>query len=221
MAAVAGLIFCLLYLVPMRTQPVSVPALLQRASLSERAVIETSGKVVHRSVVVEKRDGSGRPVRRERIDVWQQGGRSVKRVFDQRDRLVGGRWERAEGTATHIYRNAKLQQVRSDVGDPLADDVIWQLTPSVNGLARIIPSLDDVFVEQRPDVYVLHYENSGKSGNPRLVNASLTLRRSDLRAVEQTLRVDRNGEVSDYRFVETAFELCPVAQVAANVFNAV
>ena len=47
----------------------------------------------------------------------------------------------------------------------------------------------------------------------------MTLAKSDLRPIEQTLMVQRGDELREYKFVETKFELLPVKDLPANVFE--
>ena len=56
-------------------------------------------------------------------------------------------------------------------------------------------------------------------GASRLVKATLTLRKSDLHPIEQTLVVQRGEqELREYKFVETEFELIPAKEVAPATF---
>jgi hypothetical protein len=83
----------------------------------------------------------------------------------------------------------------------------------------VTASSENISVEEKPSVYVLNYQSNHGQGSPRLVNASLTLRRPDLHAIEQTLRVEEDGEVRDYRFIETVFERRPIDSIQAAVFD--
>ena len=60
---------------------------------------------------------------------------------------------------------------------------------------------------------------SRRSGASRLVRATLTLARSDLHAIEQTLVVQRGDELREYKFVETRFDLLRTEEVTPSVFE--
>jgi hypothetical protein len=51
------------------------------------------------------------------------------------------------------------------------------------------------------------------------VRATLTLNKTDLRAIEQTLMVQRGDEAREYRFIEAGFEQKPVGSVAPALFQ--
>jgi hypothetical protein len=52
-----------------------------------------------------------------------------------------------------------------------------------------------------------------------LLHASLTLNRNNLHAIEQTLRVARNGEVRELRFIEAAFVQTSTGSIAPGIFQ--
>jgi hypothetical protein len=56
-------------------------------------------------------------------------------------------------------------------------------------------------------------------GVSQLLRATLTLSKSDLHAIEQTLVVQRGGVLREYRFVEACFEVLPLKDVAPNAFE--
>ena len=69
--------------------------------------------------------------------------------------------------------------------------------------------------------YVISYAKGRTIGASRLIKATLTLSRADLHAIEQTLVVERGGEVREYRFVEASFERLPSKTVNPAVFEAI
>ncbi|HWR37389.1 MAG TPA: hypothetical protein VN622_16125 [Clostridia bacterium] len=192
-------------------------ALLRNASLDERAAIEQPGKVLHRVVNMEQRvAATGDLIARRRIDIWQAGSKKVAhRVYGANGALVAGEWTNSDGSHA-VYQNAKLRSTPSTPQLSLTDDAIWRFAPSAETFAHAAGHLENVTVEEKPGVYVLEFENS-RPGN--LQYASLTLRRSDLHAIEQTLQVEQGGKSEVYHFVEAEFERKSVDNVAANVFD--
>jgi hypothetical protein len=96
---------------------------------------------------------------------------------------------------------------------------IWQLDPSARVFSNLIVEPSAVTVEQRSTTYVLTYVKERAIGAIRLLKATLTLNRSDLRPVEQTLLVEGGGGLREFRFVETSFELVPSKAVDKAVFE--
>jgi hypothetical protein len=66
---------------------------------------------------------------------------------------------------------------------------------------------------------VLRYEKGRTIGASQLLKATLTLSKSDLHPIEQTLLVLRGGVLREFRFVEASFELVPLKDVAPKVFE--
>ena len=97
---------------------------------------------------------------------------------------------------------------------------VWQLDPSAKEFNTLIAGSADAHLEERATGYVITSEEERAIGASRLLKATLTLRRSDLHTIEQTLLVERAGDVREYRFVEASFEGLPQKDVAPAVFAA-
>jgi hypothetical protein len=190
-----------------RNATVSAHELLVQSRVSDEAVLSDPGQVVHRTVTVEVReDGSAKPVLKRKVETWQQKSKVARRVFTERGKLIAGTWVKDSSGTRVIYQNGKLRSAAATRNNPLSDDEIWQLTPSAEDFAEVTGRNGKLTVEEHPTVYVLRYENGPSASRPRLVSASLTLRRGDIHAIEQTLRVEENGGIRDYRYVEAAYE---------------
>jgi hypothetical protein len=98
-------------------------------------------------------------------------------------------------------------------------DDVWQLTPSIQDYKTIIVDSTAAIVEERSTDYLVTFEKERTIGASRLIKATLTLAKSDLRPIEQTLVVQRSDEVREYKFVETKFELLPAKELPANIFE--
>ncbi len=117
-------------------------------------------------------------------------------------------------------RNHDRRQQLAAPGDLLLNlEDIWQLEPSAQSFSALIGEVAAVEVEERSTAYVLTYAKQRTIGASRLLKATLTLNKSDLHAIEQTLLVQRGNELREYRFVEASFELLPVPAVAPSVFE--
>jgi hypothetical protein len=99
------------------------------------------------------------------------------------------------------------------------EDAIWQLTATAESFAKVAVHSEDITVEKQPSVYVLRYLNKTRDTGPRLVDATLTVRRRDLHPIQQVLNVERNGEVREYRFAEVRSDETSVASVRPAVFE--
>jgi hypothetical protein len=74
-------------------------------------------------------------------------------------------------------------------------------------------------VEERATDYLVTFAEERTVGASRLISATLTLAKSDLHPIEQTLVVQRSDELREYKFVETSFQLLPVKDVPAHAFE--
>ena len=222
MLALVLVIALLLFRSP--TPPVLAAELLNRAIASENAAGNLE-QVVHRTVYMEERvAASGELIRRNKIELWANaGGVTARRVFDEKDRLVAGEMTRADGSSV-LYRPNRIPE-RTDGRDGrlenlLADGGFWRIDPS----AKIFSALADMAVaevEVRDGVFVLSYEGSEVDAGPvaHLVKIVLTLTKSNLHAIEQTLVVAGPEGTREYHFVEYEFEQLPRSSVAPSRFE--
>ncbi len=199
--------------------------LLQRAGIAEKSTDEQTDRVKHRFLnLEERRSAEGAIVAQHKIEVWENrgGGVAAQRLYDQSNTLISGTWQRADG-ARMVYHHGSKPQSQPSVSTPddllLNLDDIWQLQPSAQSFAVVIEQPGFAEVEERSATYVLHYEKGRTIGASQLLKATLTLSKSDLHPIEQTLLVLRGGVLREFRFVEASFELVPVKDVAPKVFE--
>ena len=204
---------------------VTATDLLQRASVADKTSNEQTAQVRHRFInLEERRSAEGAIVAQRKIEIWEDHGRgaSAQRLYDQSNRLIGGMWQKANG-ARVVYHHGSKPQSQPAVATPdgllLNLDDIWQLQPSAQSFAVLIEQPAFAEVEERSATYVLHYEKARTVGASQLLKATLTLSKSDLHPIEQTLIVLRGGVLREFRFVEAGFELVPSRDVAPTVFE--
>ncbi|HYV10023.1 MAG TPA: RNA polymerase sigma factor [Pyrinomonadaceae bacterium] len=207
------------------SRELSATVLLERAALAEQATQKTPDRISHRFInLEERRSAEGAIVARRRIELWQQhaNGKSARRLYDDGNRLVAGAWQKPDGSRTVFHHGSKLRS-ESSLATPadllLNLEDIWQLEPSAQSFRSLIGELAVVEVEERSTTYVLIYESTRTVGASRLLKATLTLNKSDLHAIEQTLLVQRGNELREYRFVEASSELLPGTAVTPSVFE--
>ena len=197
--------------------------LLERATVTEQAKPQFPDKVRHRSIrLEERRSAEGAIVAQRRIEIWENrvSGNRAQRLYDDSNRLIAGAWEKPDGSRI-VYQHGSKPQSQPKLATPdnllfnLED--VWQLDPSPQTFRALIaePALADV--EERSTTYIITYEKVRTIGASRLLKATLTLTKSDLHPIEQTLLVQRGNESREYRFGEANDELLPVKAAAFEI----
>ena len=212
----------LIYKTNLNTAP-TASSLLAQAIVAEADRARVPDQVVHQAINLEiRRSSEGALVARHTIAAWETHARHqrVQRLYDESGRLLAAASQAADGTRTIYRHHAKVPQSQGAAPDSLLLDLeeVWQLTPSVQDFNTIIAEPAVATVEQRATSYVVTSEKERTVGASRLVKATLTLARSDLRPIEQTLVVQRGDELREYKFVVTKSELFPTKEVP-NVFE--
>jgi RNA polymerase sigma factor (sigma-70 family) len=222
--ACVAVIAAFLYLKARLSRELSATMLLERAAAAETAN-DTAAQVSHRVITLEeRRSAEGAIVARRRIEIWQQGSdrTSARRLYDDGNQLIAGVWQKPDGSRAVFHHGAKP---RPEIAPASPDDLllnlddVWQLEPSAQSFRDLIGAPAGAEVEERATTYVLSYRKERTIGASRLLRAALTLSKSDLHAIEQTLVVQRGGDLHEYRFAEASFELLPQKAVAPAVFE--
>ncbi|HKG81318.1 MAG TPA: hypothetical protein VKA78_17905, partial [Pyrinomonadaceae bacterium] len=220
-AVVAGFLFYRASLVPL----VTATALLEKARVTERLLDEVPDQVKHRLINFEERRGAdGAIVARRKIEIWgnpRMGNRS-QRLYDDSNRMIAGVWQTASGSRT-VYQHGSKPQSQPLLASPdnllFSLEDIWQLEPSAQAFSSLIVEATVADVEDLSTTYVVRYEKGRTIGGSLLLKATLTLSKSDLRAIGQTLLVQRGSETLEYRFIEASHELMPVNAAAPGAFE--
>ncbi len=220
-AAMAGAF--LLYKANLEKTPTAT-SLLARAIESETDRGRTVDRVAHRSINLEiRRSSEGALVARHTIGSWESYDRHqrIQRLYDESGRLIAAASQNADGSRTLYHHRSKVAQLRGATPDSLLLDLedVWQLTPSIQDYNAIIADPSAATVQERATDYLVTFEKERTIGASRLLKATLTLAKSDLHPIEQTLVVQRGEELREYKFVETKFELLPAKDLPSNVFE--
>ena len=215
----------LLFKASLRLSPLTATALLETASVAEESAQQTPDQVRHRSIrLEERRSAEGAIVAQRKIEIWgnRASGNRALRLYDDTNHLIAGAWQKPDGSRT-VYHHGSKPQSQPALATPdnfLLDlEDVWQLEPSAQTFRTLIAEPGVAFVEERSTTYVLTYDKERTIGASRLLKATLTLSKSDLHSIEQTLLVQRGSESREYRFVEASFELLPVKAVAPAAFE--
>ncbi|HEV8368796.1 MAG TPA: RNA polymerase sigma factor [Pyrinomonadaceae bacterium] len=191
--------------------------IIAQAIAHEQTVASTADQILHRTISLEECKASGELISRHRIEVWHSAGKGItaRRLFNEQGALVAGDWRRTDGVQT-IYHHGTQPQVQLAPEKrtlTVTFDNAWQFSPSAQEFSAL--STGDaamIRLEERSGAYVISL--SRDDGRDGLVSVSLTLSHGDLHATAQTVVVRRNGELREFRFVETSFEQRPPATVA-------
>lgn len=209
---------------PAPVHSVAAVSFLERAHANEVAAASENGTVTHRTINLEETNASGEVVARNRIEIWQSSDRGImaRRLFDDKGNLIAGDWRRADGVQT-LYQHGREPRIQLVPGKrealALKVDEVWQMSPSAQEFSRLVGSAE-VRIEEGPTAIRLVYEHpAGTSSGQRIVNASLTLNRSDLHPTAQTLVVQDGTERREFRFQEAAIEKHSLTAVPAAVFE--
>lgn len=220
-ALVAGLLFFKASLSPTLT----AATLLESAGVAEQIRQEIPAKVRHRLIhLEERRSAEGAVVAQRRIEIWESlaSGARAQRLYDDSNRLIAGLWQKADGSRTVYHHGSKPQsQAALTTADSLLLNLedVWQLEPSARTFSSLIVEPAVARVEERSTTYVVTYDKVRTIGASRLLKATLTLSKSDLHSIEQTLLVQRGDELREYRFVEARSGLLPEKSVDPSAFE--
>lgn len=232
MLLISALLFVRLNITP----TVSAASLIERATAAEEMLTAGTDQATHRVISLEERaHAGGALIARSRIEIWRDTGKdlSVRRVYDEKGHLIAGEWARSheepnkgsDGKSLSlrtIYHRGDAPRIETSPAEPqtaLRNFDLWRLEPSAKDYAEMIGRADAARVSEDPVAYVLSYAGQQPAGDTTLLQATLTLRKSDLHPVEQSLIVKRDNETREYRFVEASFERPPVRAVAPEVFE--
>ena len=203
----------------------SATALLDKASRAEQSSHRLPDQIRHRSInLEERRSAEGAIVAQRRIDIWENPatGARAQRLYDQANRLIGGTWQKADGARTVYHHGSSLQAQPANATPEnllLTLEDVWQLELSAQSFGALIAQPALAEVEERATTFVVRYEKERPIGATRLLKATLTLSKSDLHAIEQTLLLQRGADLREYRFVEAGLELRPAKDVAPAAFE--
>lgn len=224
-AVLSLILIAALLFVRLRVPTVSAAELLHRSTVAEENIAANPQVVLHRTINLEERlPNTGNIIGRHRIEAWQSVAQGIKlrRIYDEQNNLIAGEWSKADGTST-VYRRGTKPQARTapDVAAKaiLETGELWRLDATAKNFVTLVERAEAIAVEEKPDAYVFTYQSEAASGESKLMRAALTLNKTDLHAIEQTLTVQSNGEVREFRFIEAGFGQNSTGSVTPSVFQ--
>jgi len=191
--------------------PVSV---LQRALVAEQQRNSIPGHITRRVITFEERQQQGTVVSRRRIEMWEDAtnGARADRIFDDHNHLLAERLQNKNGGAA-VFHHSKTVSMKISAED------IFQLQPTARTFEALVGANPILVMEQRPGLYVITYSGKSDTAIGKLLKATLTLSAFDLHPIEQSLVIERDGQVREYRFIEVRFEQVAHQEVDSAVFQ--
>lgn len=222
-ALLALLLVAVLVFLRISPKPLSVSELLRKSGDSETALLAKPEFIAHRLLdLEERRPYENTVVSRHRIEIWSAGRSSAKalRVYDNYDRLVIGEWTAEDGTRT-AYRMPDAMRFNAPnvpANLPGIPEELWRMEPSAKAFSQLVPDVATAQVEEQSGIYNIRHQSSDmpKDG---LIQASLKINKSDMRAVEQVIIVRQAGGLHEYRLIERDFRQPPINSVEPKVFE--
>ncbi|HEY0458561.1 MAG TPA: hypothetical protein VGC97_05365 [Pyrinomonadaceae bacterium] len=200
---------------------VSANEIIQKiATLEEQSENDTE-KVLYRVLNFEEIAEDGTILKKRRIEFINDAARklSVRRLFDENNRLLAGEWRRKDGVSTlyAVGKMSELRLVQAD-NDIITKDLenIWQISVSAKGFGAIVGALENATVEEQADnAYRINF--TPKAESP-ITKAALIVNR-DWRINKMSLTVNQQGAAHEFSFTEAAFEQKPRASVEKTAFE--
>ncbi len=224
-AVVALIVVTALLLTRVHVPTVSAAELLRRSTAADEATTGNAEVVLHRTInLEERRVNGGDLVAHHRIEIWQSAAQGIKlrRLYDDQGTLIAGELIRSDDTSTVYHRGASPQARTSPeiaARAILQTKELWRLDASARNFNHLVAGPEAITVEETSDTFVLSYRSDPASNSNGLLGATLTLNRTDLHAIEQSLTVLRDGEAHAFKFIEAGFERKATGSVAPSLLQ--
>ena len=207
------------------------PELLERSILAEQSFLTRTDTVLHRSIKVERKELIGKSagqVTQHRIEIWHstEKGLTARRLFDQKEQLVAGLWQRKDGVEI-VYQHGKAPELKLASKDPrqsISPANFWYDEPTADNFRRKVGNPEALTVEELASTYLVSYAPKQPTDN-QIVKASLVLAKADLHVTEMTLIIKEGDSKSsqaamvEYHFTESSFERHSPSTVSESTFE--
>src|ERR1041385_167162 len=191
-------------------------SLLERAVIAERQRDSKTGQVVHRVITFEELEPTGTLVSHQRIEVWADPTNEARadRIFDDHNHLVAERVQNKNGGSA-VFHHPKTES------QELSAEDISSLQPTARTFGLLVGSDPVLAMEQRYDSFVISYSGNNMTSVGQLLKATLTLTALDLHPIQQTLVIERGGQLREYRFTEVRFDQIAREELNSAVFHTI
>jgi DNA-directed RNA polymerase specialized sigma24 family protein len=207
---------------PWQMTAVSAATVLRDVRAAESSSALSPDIAVHRVFTLEERRvPDQRVLRRRRIEIWQSGthGLIVRRAYDEKNALVAGEWTARDGTRMVYDREAGPRSESAATSMPLTPETIWRWEPSAVHYEQLVTDVHRTTLEERGGTYVLRFQASKVPGATGILDVSLTVSKTERRAVGQRLVVRHAHALREYLFSETTFERLGHEHAPAGAFE--
>ena len=207
---------------PWHGRVASANELLRAARSSEQTLLAAPNVVVHRVLLLEERRPPDRTVvSRRRVELWQDGARgvAVRRLYDERDRLSAGEWTASDGSRTVYRPGAAPTVLRAATAKSIDFETVWEWDPTARWFAELVGTPESSTVQDRGGDYLLRYRPTAGLDPAPIVEATLTIRKAEMRAVAHTLVVRADEQLREYEFTETSLASVPSPTVPSGTFE--
>jgi RNA polymerase sigma factor (sigma-70 family) len=224
-AFVVSLILVALMIHGQLAPSINAASILARANSTEAKINSDPHVVQHRILDYEERHpADGRVISRLQIEDYRSGARGIKvrRLYDERNRLIAGEWRRANGTRTIYGREESPKDSSQLSAQSLSMDDVWQIDLSAKEFAALINNPDAAIIEETALTYVIKYQpviSAPSQALAQLISATITLSKHDLYPVEQILLVRQADETREFRLKERSSKQLPVSRVTPDKFE--
>lgn len=199
---------------------ISATEIIQKTAAAEQSNENDTERIIRRTFNFEEKNANGEIVKKRKIEFFSDAVRkiSVRRLFDENNKLIAGEWRRKDGVST-TYATGKVSELRLyKTENELINgnlDNIWQLSVSAKGFESLIGSPENVSVEESNSEYQVNFVPKTQTV---ITKAVLHINR-DLRTDKLILVVNQNNSAREFSFTETVFEQKPRASVENSAFE--
>jgi RNA polymerase sigma factor (sigma-70 family) len=193
----------------------SAAELLQQSSGRDAAWQTDHAHVVHRTVAMDVRSTRTGVTTRRRVEVWHSAARglTVRRAYDDQNRLVAGAWIDVNGKQT-VHRSEGLAE-----HEPALQGIeAWQLDPSAASFTRLVGDVDRAVVTTDANRFRVSFDSAATSFASARLSVSLTLR-EDRHALVQQATVRTAEGTTEFTWTEQDWVTTPAGIVPASVFD--
>jgi hypothetical protein len=181
------------------SSPVSAAELIQASTRAEAEALPPSGSIGQRTYTISESRGLLQPPTTQHVEVWIDSRihRRVRRVFDQRRRVIAGEWTAADGSRVIYERGRAPRREAATDPKPLTAASAWRWEPSANTLLALSRDASAIDARATRNGFALALRQD--AGAIAVAEVVLTTERLPI-AQRIVLRAD-NGRLIELRFV--------------------
>lgn len=204
---------------------ISAAELLDLTIKNETTVAAQKDFIQHRIIKIEVRNANSEITLEQKVEEWSSAerGLTVRRLFDNANRLTAGEWRRNEGISTYYSTSSQPSLQLSETNQTLINaqlNHIWKTDLSAGEFRALLSDAiqnQEIKVEEDSQNYLISYQNPNNTDG--IIKAALTVNRENPRAVAQVIQVQNKGEIREYSFNETEYDNVRTSAINPQVFE--